>query len=73
MTIEHEKHVFSSFISRDTTFKLMTRLWKRAMRDLGPQEERIVSNVVVIGMIIISSQLIYIYLMYAHLSYTTHT
>ena len=46
MTIEHEKHVFSSFISRDTTFKLMTRLWKRAMRDLGSQEECIVSKVV---------------------------
>ena len=43
MTVEHEKHVFSSFISRDTTFKLMTRLWKKAMRDL-PQEELIVSN-----------------------------
>ena len=45
MTIEQEKHVFSSFISRDTTFKLMTRLWKRAMRDLGPQEECIVSKI----------------------------
>ena len=43
MTMEHEKHVFSSFISRDTTFKLMTRLWKRAMRDLGAQEACIVS------------------------------
>ena len=42
MTVEHEKHVFSSFISRDTTFKLMTRLWKKAMRDL-PQEELIVN------------------------------
>ena len=42
MTLEHEKHVFSSFISRDTTFKLMTRLWKKAMRDL-PQEELIVN------------------------------
>ena len=35
-TVEHEKHIFSSLLSRDATFKLMSRLWKRALRNPGP-------------------------------------
>ena len=29
---EEDKHIFASLLSRDTTFKLMTRLWKRTIR-----------------------------------------
>ena len=32
---EEDKHIFASLLSRDTTFKLMTRLWKRAIRELA--------------------------------------
>ena len=32
---EEDKHIFASLLSRDTTFKLMTRLWKRAVRELA--------------------------------------
>ncbi len=28
-----EKHVFGSLLSRDSTFKFLTLVWKRAMRD----------------------------------------
>ena len=30
-----EKHIFGSLLSRDSTFKFMTRVWKRALRDAG--------------------------------------
>ena len=32
-TEDNVKHIFASLLSRDTTFKLMTRLWKRAIRE----------------------------------------
>ena len=34
-TEDDVKHIFASLLSRDTTFKLMTRLWKRAIREAG--------------------------------------
>jgi hypothetical protein len=33
---EEGKHIFASLLSRDTTFKLMNKLWTRAMRELPP-------------------------------------
>jgi hypothetical protein len=33
---EEGKHIFASLLSRDTTFKLMNKLWARAMRELPP-------------------------------------
>lgn len=33
LTTAREKHVFSSLLSRDTTFKFMTQVWKRAMKE----------------------------------------
>jgi len=34
-TEDEVKHIFASLLSRDTTFKLMTRLWKRTVREAG--------------------------------------
>ena len=34
-TEEDVKHIFSSLLWRDTTFKLMTRIWKRTIRESG--------------------------------------
>ncbi|XP_059082061.1 GRAM domain-containing protein 2B-like isoform X2 [Tigriopus californicus] len=33
LTTNEEKHVFSSLLSRDSTFKFLTHVWKRALRD----------------------------------------
>jgi hypothetical protein len=33
-----EKHVFGSLISRDTTFKFITVVWKRAIREMNPAD-----------------------------------
>ena len=37
-TEDDVKHIFASLLSRDTTFKLMTRLWKRTIREAGRHE-----------------------------------
>ena len=41
-TEDDVKHIFASLLSRDTTFKLMTRLWKRAIRGAGRIEEDLI-------------------------------
>ena len=41
-TEDDVKHIFASLLSRDTTFKLMTRLWKRAIREAGRIEEDLI-------------------------------
>lgn len=42
-TEDNVKHIFASLLSRDSTFKLMTRLWKRTIREAGriPEEDLI--------------------------------
>lgn len=33
ITTADEKHVFGSLLSRDSTFKFLTHIWKRAVRE----------------------------------------
>lgn len=33
ITTSDEKHVFGSLLSRDSTFKFLTHVWKRAVRE----------------------------------------
>ena len=46
-TEDNVKHIFASLLSRDSTFKLMTRLWKRTIREAGriPEEDLILQAV----------------------------